>query len=101
VWFCQIGNFAGGRGFEFFSGMTRAKDIIVIDYDVADVNADAKLYPLSNGTGAFFSTMPHWTSRAHRALKNVVCYEQRDDDRHDQLNVRTMSKVAAVTAETL
>jgi len=43
VWFYQIGNFAGGRGFEFFNGMTRAKDIIVMDYDVGDVNADAKL----------------------------------------------------------
>jgi hypothetical protein len=42
------------RGFEFFSGMTRAKGIIVMDYDVGDMNADAKLYPFVQRYGGVF-----------------------------------------------
>ena len=50
-----------------------AENIVVVDDDVADVNADAKFDPgILRQTSAFCAAMPRWTSTAQRAASTAL-----------------------------
>ena len=54
-----------------------AKDIIVLDDDVADLDADTELDPPLAGTSALrASTPPPWASTAHRAASSAAEFDQ-------------------------
>ena len=49
-----------------------AEDIVVVDDDVADMNADAEVEPSIRATLAFRSAMPASTSKAQRTASTTL-----------------------------
>ena len=49
-----------------------AEDVVVVDDDVADVDADAEFDPIRCGTSALRSAMPRWTSIAQRTASTAL-----------------------------
>ena len=50
-----------------------AEDVVVLDYDVTDVDADAKLdFPCSGGNRRFRAGIPRWMSMAQRTASTVL-----------------------------
>ena len=48
------------------------EDVVVIDDDIADVNADPELDPYILGHDTFWSAMPRWTSTAPRTASTAL-----------------------------